>query len=147
AYPQQVSLHLGRVPLKTAFDEITKQTGVFLIYSNDEIDVRSRVEANVEHLDVVEAVARLVGDDYTLRRVAADRIVISPRKIDPHAATNQQSVRGTVTDPQGRPIGGATVTVAGKSGGTQTDENGQFTVIASAGDKLSISILGYQTVS
>lgn len=54
----------------------------------------------------------------------------------------QQSITGIVRDADG-PVPGASVTVQGKSTGTQTDANGRFTIDASQGDILIISIVGY----
>lgn len=58
----------------------------------------------------------------------------------------QQSVRlikGNVVDDEGEPIIGANVTIKGKSGGTITDMDGNFSLRASANDILQISYLGY----
>lgn len=53
----------------------------------------------------------------------------------------QQSITGTVSDANG-PISGATVTVKGTTRGTQTAANGSFTLQASKGETLRISIIG-----
>nr|WP_161627163.1 VWA domain-containing protein [Flavobacterium subsaxonicum] len=51
-------------------------------------------------------------------------------------------VTGTVNDQTGLPIPGVTVTVHGTATGTQTDFDGKFSLVAKAGDKLSISYIG-----
>lgn len=55
----------------------------------------------------------------------------------------QQSISGTVSDANG-PISGATVSVKGTTRGTQTGANGSFTIQASQGETLRISIVGYK---
>ncbi len=55
------------------------------------------------------------------------------------------SVNGTVYDPDGNPLIGATVIVVKTSKGTVTDINGKFTVMARPSDELEISYLGYKT--
>ncbi|WP_347282006.1 TonB-dependent receptor [uncultured Alistipes sp.] len=61
-------------------------------------------------------------------------------------AQNRQ-ISGTVTNPEGQPIVGATVVVDGTSAGTTTGSNGKFTVTAPADATLTVSFLGYETQS
>ncbi len=56
----------------------------------------------------------------------------------------QQSISGIVSDANG-PISGATVSVKGTSRGTQTGGNGSFTIQASTGETLRISMVGYKS--
>jgi TonB-linked SusC/RagA family outer membrane protein len=53
----------------------------------------------------------------------------------------QKTVTGTVTS-EGKALPGATVTIAGTQQGTQTDENGKFSIKAAQGDVLEVSYLG-----
>ncbi len=56
----------------------------------------------------------------------------------------QKTVTGTVTS-DGTKLPGATVSIAGTQQGTQTDENGKFSIKASQGDVLEVSFLGKDT--
>ena len=56
----------------------------------------------------------------------------------------QKTVTGTVTS-DGVNLPGATVSIAGTQQGTQTDENGKFSIKASQGDVLEFSFLGKDT--
>lgn len=56
----------------------------------------------------------------------------------------QKTVTGTVTS-DGAKLPGATVSIAGTQQGTQTDENGKFSIKAAQGDVLEISFLGKDT--
>ena len=60
----------------------------------------------------------------------------------PLSAQNR-TVRGTVSDTSGEPIIGANVRVNGTTRGTITDLDGQFTIEASANDKLTVTYIGY----
>lgn len=62
-----------------------------------------------------------------------------------YAAAQQLNVKGTVTDPSGEPVIGASVIVEGTKTGTSTDIDGNFTVSADAKGKLRISYIGYET--
>ena len=61
-------------------------------------------------------------------------------------AQNRQ-ISGTVANPEGQPIVGATVVVDGTSAGTTTGSNGKFTLTAPADATLTVLFLGYETQS
>ena len=54
-------------------------------------------------------------------------------------------VTGTVTDAQGEPIIGASVTEIGTNRGTVTDVDGRYSLKVAPGAKLQISFIGYKT--
>ncbi len=56
-----------------------------------------------------------------------------------------KSVSGTVNDQEGQPVFGATVRIAGKPGGTQTNESGKFNINAEENDVIEISAVGFVT--
>ncbi len=58
----------------------------------------------------------------------------------------QTEIRGTVTDPSGEPVIGATVMEKGTSNGTVTDLDGAFKVKLKEGSTLVFSFIGYKTV-
>lgn len=61
------------------------------------------------------------------------------------AMAQQISVSGTVTDPTGEPIIGATVMAQGTANGTVTDYEGNYTIKADALGALRFSYVGYET--
>jgi len=56
-----------------------------------------------------------------------------------------KNVSGTVVDDMSIPLPGATIIIKGSSTGTTTDFDGNFTIEASADDKLLISFVGFTT--
>src|SRR5690606_35546714 len=60
------------------------------------------------------------------------------------SAAYQHRVKGTVTDSNGVPIAGATVTIKGTSIGTFTNEEGVFFVNASPPDVLVLTYIGFK---
>lgn len=57
--------------------------------------------------------------------------------------SQSQTIRGTVTDPAGAPVSGASVTVAGSKNGVVTGPDGTFQIKADPDAKLLVSIIGY----
>ena len=63
-------------------------------------------------------------------------------------ATQQQgNIKGTVVDSNGEPVIGANVIIEGTTIGTITDIDGVFMINAKPGQKLTISFIGYNSVT
>lgn len=59
----------------------------------------------------------------------------------------QNLVRGRVSDGQGQPLVGATVTIKGQMAGTTTDSNGNFSLSLPSGNEILVfTFIGYETV-
>ncbi|MGO1243550.1 MAG: SusC/RagA family TonB-linked outer membrane protein [Sphingobacterium sp.] len=59
----------------------------------------------------------------------------------------QQEITGTVTDKNGAPLSGVTVTNVRSQQASQTSEQGLFTIAVHNGDNLAISFIGFQTAT
>jgi TonB-linked SusC/RagA family outer membrane protein len=57
----------------------------------------------------------------------------------------EKKVSGTVSDNEGLPLPGATVVILGTNSGVSTDFDGNYSIIASTGDVLVFSYVGYTT--
>ena len=64
-------------------------------------------------------------------------------QISPFVFAQQKQVTGTVVSQANVPVSGASVVVKNSTRGTQTNPEGQFTISAAVGDKLTISAVGY----
>ncbi|WP_448697509.1 SusC/RagA family TonB-linked outer membrane protein [Mucilaginibacter sp. AW1-3] len=62
-------------------------------------------------------------------------------------AQTQVNVRGVVKDEAGNTLPGASVKIAGSGQGTVTDANGVFKITANSGATLTISFIGFNTVT
>lgn len=56
-----------------------------------------------------------------------------------------QTISGTVTGSDGKPVGNASVTTKDRKAGTSTNDEGKFTIQAPAGAVLVVSSVGYET--
>ncbi|WP_431210130.1 TonB-dependent receptor plug domain-containing protein [Puia sp. P3] len=59
----------------------------------------------------------------------------------------QTTFKGKVSDANGAPLSGASVTIKGASRGASTNAQGEFSISAKAGDVLEISMVGFQSIS
>ena len=58
----------------------------------------------------------------------------------------EKTISGTVSDNSGLPLPGVNIIVKGTTNGTQTDFDGNYNIIANAGDVLTFSYVGLKTV-
>lgn len=63
------------------------------------------------------------------------------------AFAQTRTITGTVTDEAGKAIYGATVSVIGTTRAVSTDQEGAFSISASAGDVLEFTVVGYKSHS
>lgn len=57
----------------------------------------------------------------------------------------EKNITGTVVDEEGVPLLGATILVIESNRGTSTDFDGNFSIMATQGDVIEVSYIGYQT--
>lgn len=74
-------------------------------------------------------------------------VLVSACMMPVAAQESATNISGTVYDPDGNPLAGATVSIVNTTIGTITDGNGQFTISARPSDKLEVSYLGYTTMT
>ena len=78
--------------------------------------------------------------------IGAPTTVMAAEDVTTIQTINQQiTVKGTVVEPNGEPVIGASVKVEGGSLGTITDLDGNFTLSVPVNAKLIVSFVGYQT--
>jgi TonB-linked SusC/RagA family outer membrane protein len=147
AASQQVSAEFRNATLREVFRSLKQQTGVFFVFSEKEIDQKSRVSMTVVDLELDQALDEILEKlPYTHERVN-EMIVIrfAPDKRTPRA---QPLIRitGTVKDAAGQPMPGVTVVLKNTRAGTATDQEGKFTInVLGRGDVLSFSFIGMET--
>lgn len=77
------------------------------------------------------------------RDISGCLMLADPWVAVPYGDSEEQNlIRGLVRDADG-PMGGVTVSVVGKSVSVQTDQNGNYSIRASVGDKLRFTAIGF----
>ncbi|MDR2130611.1 MAG: SusC/RagA family TonB-linked outer membrane protein [Odoribacteraceae bacterium] len=144
---QQVNAEFRNATLREVFRSLKQQTGVFFVFSEKEIDQKSRVSVKLSDLDLDQALNEILKDlPYTHERVS-EMIVIrsNPGKRLPQA---QPLIRitGTVKDVTGQPMPGVTILLKNTRLGTATDPEGRFAInVLQRGDVLIFSFIGMST--
>lgn len=138
-----VTLQQSQVSVRTALDEIARQSGVNVMYREDNIDASLRINLSLKEASLsqaLESVCRQSGLSYELKD---DYVLITrhPRQKD----NGLTQWKGTVVDEQGEPLIGATVRVRDSQTGVVTDIDGNYVLRAKVGDVLLVSYIGMKT--
>ena len=154
-YGQKISLNFSNAPLQHVFNAIQKQSGVDFLYNSSLVDVKLRVSVNERNKDlasVLKSVLEVPKLDY---EIDENIVLIKPKKydsgsisgvIDEKRTLQTKEISGVVTDSEGKPLTGVTISVVGTSQGTASKNDGSYTIqVNGSQKKLSFSTVGYLT--
>jgi len=140
---QVITMKATNVSLAKAFSMLKQETGFTVFYGNQLINDQERVSFNFSKQPLSSVLDELLKEKsirYELRRNRV--IVLSKANIPSQATRMQQQITGKVSDKNG-PVAGISVRVKGTNRGTSTNQEGNFSLQASAGEILVFSGLGY----
>jgi TonB-dependent starch-binding outer membrane protein SusC len=127
-HSQEITLSLNNVNLETVFKEIQRQTAYKFVYTKEQLEGSSKVSIKVKG-ELLEAVLQLCFKDQPLTYTLSERHIIIRIKEKPVESTTilqLPDIAGRVTNEQGEPLNGATITVKGTNKGTATNDKGEF---------------------
>ncbi|HTN08704.1 SusC/RagA family TonB-linked outer membrane protein [Agriterribacter sp.] len=143
---QTLTLNLEHASLEKVFQEISKQSDYRFIYTKEELLESKAVSLSVNEAPV-EAVLNYCFSEQPLTYAISGRYIIVKRKFHPPDAIKPDTlvnIKGKVTEENGEPLAGATVTVKGANRTTITNEKGEFFLErVNANVILVVSSIGY----
>lgn len=144
---QKLSMKLGETSIKTVFEEIRRQTNRIVIYNDDRLALRQKVNADFENLELKEVLDRiLVGSNMTYRFVDDYIVIVPAAKMGRDSSITRYTIKGKVVDKRGEPVPGVTVRLDSTTLGTATDLNGEFSLTLSMNKgTLVFSFIGMKT--
>lgn len=149
---QTVTLNMKDVSVVRVFREIHKQTGFNFFYNSQVLKKAGKISINVKNAAVYDALALCLAGQGIGFSIEHETIVLSAKASPPIVTADRPEkradieVKGTVTDPDGKPLSGASVKLKGSSRGTSTNEAGQFSIsVPDGGGVLVISYIGYES--
>ena len=133
--------------IKEVLKEIETQTGLSVIYKNDDLNDSRKITASFSDASLSEVMNEIL-DNHLKYDIHSNILVISKRNaVNTQVKAEVQqgkTIQGRVVDNMGEPIIGATISIAGSSRGTITDMDGNFTLQdVSDSDMLNVSYIGY----
>ena len=148
-YAQRITLKEKDATLETVFKDIRKQTGYDFYFDQNVIQKAKPVSVDLKDVSLEDALKSCLADQPFTYSVEEKTIVIrekAPTFFDKikKVLTPPADVIGRVTNEQGQPLNGATITIKRTQVGTLSDANGNFMVLGvSSADTLIVSYLGY----
>jgi len=147
----KLSLKAKKVSIGEVLNQIEEQSEFTFLYRSDlfenveEISINERessVETILDKYIVPKGFVYEIDDKTVIIREKTEAELDSEKT----APIQQQDKRvsGTITDSDGAPLPGATITVLGTTRGVITDIDGSFTIEAAMGDKLVFSFIGME---
>lgn len=149
AMAQHVSLSFQRTKLERVLSRITEITGYTFTYSQPVIDVNREVTIEVSGVSLPQALNALFKGTNIAYEISEKKVFLTARNSDAPAEAGQNSrpaqipYSGTVSDRDGNPIPGASVSIKGTATATVTDGEGGFRIPATEGAVIAVSYVGF----
>ncbi|HEY5369044.1 MAG TPA: TonB-dependent receptor [Hanamia sp.] len=158
-YSQRVSFTLKDASFEKLFREIHKQTGTNFFYNTRELR-----EIGTITITAIDQTVQSVLKECFLNRplefsIVNGTIVVVRRPGNPETPADKSSssfespqppppilIKGRITDEEGKPLEGASISIKGSQQGTQTNKNGDFSVnVDNYSVILVVSYVGFET--
>ena len=141
AQNQKITLTGNDLTIRTAFDQIEKQTQMTIDYEEFSLDHSKKISNTIQSGKLSEIMTQLLKETNCNYTIKGSHIVITPK---PKVVKGK--VTGVVLDEKGQSMIGVSILVKGTSIGTITDNNGKFSVDLGDKSTLKLSYIGYESI-
>ena len=117
----EITIKAKRVTFLELFNQIKQQTGLTVVYSNNELDKHKVVEAGFMKSDLGTVLDKILKGTRLTYEIVDEFIVL---KVAPDEKKSALNIVGQVTDRDKVPLPGVTIIVKGSTLGTATDQQG-----------------------
>ncbi|MCW3091497.1 MAG: TonB-dependent receptor plug [Ferruginibacter sp.] len=149
----EIRIGLNNETLVQAFQKIEDQSPFHFMYRNEEVKNIRNLSLPVNKKSVEEFLKIVLAGTYLSYRQVNNQILIRPAKNlipDPALKENELSyapqaniVNGKITNSNGDPLSGVSITIKGTNIGTSTDEKGSYSISIPDEAILVFSYVGY----
>lgn len=149
-FAQDITLSAKKTPLVKVMQAIQEQSGIPFLFNGRAI-ANMPIDVELERVPLQAALEEITRQKPLTWVMEDHTIIIRKKKIGGTTAARagtaparQQALAGVVTDSNGEPIQGASITVQGTSQGTSSDERGEFNLeISERPTTIVVSSIGY----
>ena len=148
---QSVKIEKQHQTLETVFEQVESQTGLLIMFSNNELDVNRKITLDVRKYTLNELFRKVLEGTNMDFDLEQNYVIIRPARPvavrDSVVKTNK--IKGVVVDAHGEPLPG--VSVGAKRGeilvtGAASDGSGKFEIVVPADIRdLTFTFVGYKT--
>lgn len=154
------TLDLEKASFEKVFEEIEAISEYRFLFESNEIELDRKITLKVKNKKITEVLDFLFKDTYIKYRIKGRQVILINAEIKPFlqnpkasldtekesGTTVQQQVSGVVYDGQGQPLPGANILEKGTTNGSQTDFDGNFTILVAGNATLVVSYIGFKTI-
>ncbi|WP_214831072.1 SusC/RagA family TonB-linked outer membrane protein [Chryseobacterium sp. ISL-6] len=143
---QNVTIEAKDVPMYKVFKQIEKQTGFLFWYKGRMLGKNTPITANIKNMPIKAALEKIFADIPFTYELVEGTIVVKEKTAVKEKKEKQttQTVTGIVSDENGNPLSGATVSVKGTNQTTVTNSEGNYTLLnVPENAVLIVSYIGY----
>lgn len=146
SFAQKISLSEKNVSLERIFRAIRAQSGYSFLFDDQQLSRAHNVTIEVKDASI-ETVLKLCFNDQPLTYTIVDKtIIVSPGAINSKLSPPVFTLRGVVSDENGKRFQGVNVQIKGKGIGMSTHDNGEYYLHGmDENDTIIFSFLGYIT--
>ncbi len=149
----KISIELKDVSIENVLRSIENKSEFKFLYNSKEIDYKKLVSVDFKKTKINTILEHLFIDTNINFEVLDKQIILildyKKNQSSTENTVEQTTITGTVLDEAGVSVPGANIVVKGTTKGSVTDFDGKFSILASTGDVLEVSYIGFlsQTVN
>lgn len=150
-FAQQVTFSKKNATLQQVFNEIKKQTGYRVLYSDQIVDDASLIDADFYNAPLDEVLKKCFQHQSLTYMVQANKSIVikedTPSFLQKLISNfNAVNIHGRVLDEQGKPISAVSVKIKGSKGIITTGADGRFSINIPGDDAILVfSFVGYRS--
>ncbi len=123
---QQVGIQVKNAPLAEVLEQLNKQTGIYFMYNEKDIDADMKLNLNVKFADLKEVLDEICLQLPITYEMIEDFVVITKQNLK--QSKKKKKIEGKVSDTDGVALPGVSVLVKGTSVGTATNSDGNYSL-------------------
>lgn len=146
---KRINLEVKNVPLIEVLRQIESNTIFRFAYSKEMLSNKIVNQANFHKAPLQDVLEHLFTNMPLTYKMMNDSLVSIGEKKEAIITEGpaQAPIKGKITDENGSPLSGVSVTVKGTNRGTIAEEDGSFSIDANPGETIEFSIVGYKIKS
>ncbi len=134
-----VSIHMKNVEINQVFATLEKESGYHFLFNSRLPDLNKLVNVDVDNAEISQVLNSIFAGTKLQYKMLDNKLIV----INSGDASQAVDISGKITNENNEPLSGVSITVKGKTVGTTTNADGNFTISATPGDVIVFSYIGY----
>ncbi|WP_159452700.1 SusC/RagA family TonB-linked outer membrane protein [Pedobacter nyackensis] len=147
-FAQRLTYSKKNVSLEQVFQEIEKQTGFQVLYSNQKVNDAKKLNVDFNNANLQEVMEFCLRNQPLTYKIEQKTILIkentSVSQLKP-MIVSAIVLSGRITDAKNQPVAGVNIAIKGKKVGVISDSEGRYSIRVEESDVLMFSMIGFKT--